>query len=323
MNFDVDCLRTFALVVETMSFSQAARGVCRSQSTVSQQIFKLEQQVGKRLLARRKGRVIELTPAGGTLLQFARQILRLNDEAYSSMSDEALTGFVRLGVPLDFFGRDFTTWLAGFKNLHPKVGIEVESNQSENLLKRSARGEFDLAFFKQEAGAGHGTVALSEQLVWVAGPNHNPSRERSLPMVLFPEGCAYRRLGIAALRAGNVPWHISFVSPSFDCLRTAVAEGLGVTVLARTLVAAPMRIVPHQCRMPSLPAVELVYNAGRSNATRVVTEMAHYLVDCLASARPSASGPASTREPAGLRNDPARRGGKGAPAGVPASRQRN
>ena len=89
------------------------------------------------------------------------------------MSDDVLTGFVRLGVPLDFFGRDFTTWLARFKNRHPMVGLEVEANQSENLMKRSARGEFDLAFFKQQAGARNGTVALREQLVWVSGPNYS------------------------------------------------------------------------------------------------------------------------------------------------------
>ena len=111
MNFDTDCLRSFVVVADTMSISRAAESVGRSQSTVSQQIAKLEAQVGKPLLVRRKGRVMELTSEGGRLLQFARRILQLNDEAYASMSDDALTGSVRLGVPYDFFGRDFATWL--------------------------------------------------------------------------------------------------------------------------------------------------------------------------------------------------------------------
>ena len=178
MNFDIDCLRSFLVVADTMSFSRAAESVGRSQSTVSQQIAKLETQIGKGLLTRRKGRVIELTSEGGKLVQYARRILQLNDEAYASMSDDVLTGFVRLGVPLDFFGRDFTTWLARFKNRHPMVGLEVEANQSENLKKRSMRGEFDLAFFKQETGAKLGTVALREQLVWVSGPNYSPDANR-------------------------------------------------------------------------------------------------------------------------------------------------
>jgi len=291
MNFDIDCLRSFLVVADTMSFSRAAESVSRSQSTVSQQIAKLEAQIGKGLLTRRKGRVIELTSEGGKLVQYARRILQLNDEAYASMSDDVLAGFVRLGVPLDFFGRDFTAWLARFKNKHPMVGLEVESNQSENLMKRSARGEFDLAFFKQETGAKHGTVALREQLVWVSGPNYSPDAGESVPLILFPEGCAYRRCAVAALKDHKRPWHVSFVSPSFDCLKSAAVEGMGITVLARALVAPPLRVVRHGLRLPQLPTVELVYSYGRRSNSRVVSELANYLADSLsnvASVRPGA-----------------------------------
>lgn len=289
MNFDIDCLRTFLLVADNMSFSRAADHVGRSQSTVSQQINKLEQQVGKSLLERRKGRVIELTSEGGKLLQYARRILQLNDEAYASMSDDVLTGFVRLGVPLDFFGRDFTTWLTGFKNLHPMVGLEVEANQSENLLKRSARGEFDLAFFKQDTGAKHGTVTLREQLVWVSAANFVPASRESVPLIVFPEGCAYRRHAIAALQEQKRPWHLSFVSPSFECLRSAAMEGMGVTVLARALVAPPLRVISHRSRLPELPTVELVYSQGRRTNARVVSELATYLADSLANSGSAAA----------------------------------
>jgi DNA-binding transcriptional LysR family regulator len=282
MNFDTDCLRSFVVVADMMSISRAAESVGRSQSTVSQQIAKLETQVGRPLLARRKGRVIELTSEGRKLLQFARRILQLNDEAYASMSDDALTGSVRLGVPYDFFGRDFATWLARFKNRHPMVGLEIEANQSENLMKRSQRGEFDLAFFKQETGAKHGTVALREQLVWVGGPNYAPDAANSLPLILFPEGCAYRHFAIAALKERNRPWHLSFVSPSFECLKSAAVEGLGLTVLARALVTPPLRVVRHGFGLPHLPTVELAYARGRRSNSRVVSELANFLSDSLA-----------------------------------------
>jgi DNA-binding transcriptional LysR family regulator len=281
MNFDIDCLRSFLFVAEAMSISRAAESVGRSQSTVSQQIAKLEAQVGRDLLTRRKGRVINLTSEGGKLVQYARRILQLNDEAYASMSDDVLTGSVRLGVPLDFFGRDFTTWLGRFRNRHPMVGLEIEANQSENLMKRSARGEFDLAFFKQPAGAKSGTVALREQLVWVSGPNYSPDATSPMPLILFPEGCAYRRCAIAALKDHKQPWHVSFVSPSFECLKSAAVEGMGITVLARALVTAPLRVVRHGVRLPQLPAVELAYSFGRRSNSRVVGELANYLIDSL------------------------------------------
>lgn len=291
MNFDIDCLRSFLVVADTLSISRAAESVGRSQSTVSQQIAKLEAQIGKGLLTRRKGRVINLTSEGGKLVQFARRILQLNDEAYASMSDDVLTGFVHLGVPLDFFGRDFTAWLARFKNKHPMVGLEVEANQSENLMKRSARGEFDLAFFKQLAGAGTGTVALREQLVWVCGPNYSAETTDSVPLILFPEGCAYRRCAITALKDHQRQLHVSFVSPSFECLKSAAIEGMGITVLARALVVPPLRVVRHGLRLPQLPTVELAYSFGRRSNSRVVSELANYLADCLTNAGPMRASP--------------------------------
>ncbi|MCK1744806.1 LysR family transcriptional regulator [Bradyrhizobium sp. 139] len=284
MNLDIDCLRSFLVVADSMSFSRAAETVGRSQSTISQQIAKLETQTGRPLLSRRKGRVLQLTSEGERLMQYARRILQLNDEAYASMSDDLLTGFVRLGVPLDFFGRDFTVWLARFKARHPMVGLEVEANQSENLQKRSARGDFDLAFFKQESGATLGTVAQREQLVWVGGPKLAAEDLDSTPLVLFPEGCTYRSCAIRSLKEQKRPWHVSFVSPSFECLKTATVEGMGVTVLARALVAPPLKIIRHGKHLPQLPAVELAYSSGRRGNSRVVSELANYLADRLAMA---------------------------------------
>jgi DNA-binding transcriptional LysR family regulator len=67
--------------------------------------------------------------------------------------------------------------------------------------------------------------------------------------------------------------------------------GIGITVLARALVAPPLRIVRHGMRLPQLPTVELVYSHGRRSNSRVVSELANYLADSLTSAR---SGKAAT-----------------------------
>lgn len=280
MNFDIDCLRSFLVIADTMSFSRAAEAVGRSQSTISQQILKLESQVGKALLSRRKGRVLELTVEGERFAQYARRILQLNDEAYASMREDALTGFVKLGVPLDFFGRDFTMWLARFKTQNPMVSIEVEANQSDVLIKRSTQGEFDLAFFKQDTGSRDGMAVLSEQLVWACGPNYSLEKS-SVPLVLFPEGCAYRRLAVSTLKDHDRPSHLSFVSPSFECLRTATIEGLGVTVLARALVRPPLRILRQDIGLPKLPTIELAYSCGRRSNSRTVSDLTTFLADRL------------------------------------------
>jgi DNA-binding transcriptional LysR family regulator len=127
---------------------------------------------------------------------------------------------------------------------------------------------------------------LREQLVWAAGRNFTPALDASIPLILFPEGCAYRNFTISALRKLRRPWHISFVSPSFECLKTAVAENHGITVLARALISPPMRVVGHRVGLPPLPAIELVYMYGHKTRSRVVTELAHYLADSLTNTDP-------------------------------------
>ena len=64
------------------------------------------------------------------------------------------------------------------------------------------------------------------------GPNYAPDADSSVPLILFPEGCAYRRCAVNALKDHKRPWHLSFVSPSFECLKSAAVEGMGITVLA-------------------------------------------------------------------------------------------
>ena len=69
---------------------------------------------------------------------------------------------------------------------------------------------------------------------------------------------------------------------------------MGITVLARALVAPPLRVVRHGLRLPQLPTVELVYSFGRrSNSnSRVVSELANYLADSLTNAGTTPHAPA-------------------------------
>jgi DNA-binding transcriptional LysR family regulator len=115
----------------------------------------------------------------------------------------------------------------------------------------------------------------------VSGPNYSADAEGSVPLILFPEGCAYRHFAITALRDHKRPWHLSFVSPSFDCLKSAAVEGMGITVLARALVAPPLRVVRHGS---PLPIIELAYSFGRRSNSRVVNELANYLAERLTNA---------------------------------------
>jgi len=86
-----------------------------------------------------------------------------------------LTGFVRLGVPLDFFGRDVHDMAGALQDRHPNGWTGDRGQSIRKLMKRSMRGEFDLAFFKQETGQRTAPVALRSVNNWSgsAGPNYS------------------------------------------------------------------------------------------------------------------------------------------------------
>ncbi len=99
--FSPQQLLSFVAVCETGSFTRAADRVYLSQSTVSQQIRRLEEALGKPLLERTSHQV-KLTEEGERLLGYARRIIALNGEAHDALSDQWPDGVVRLGVPEDF-----------------------------------------------------------------------------------------------------------------------------------------------------------------------------------------------------------------------------
>ncbi|HBZ98693.1 MAG TPA: LysR family transcriptional regulator, partial [Pseudomonas sp.] len=93
-----DVLRTFVAIAESGSFTRAAGQIYRSTSAVSMQIKRLEDTLGRPLFVR-EARQVRLTPAGETLLGYARRLLKLNEEAIAHFLQPALQGRVRFGTP--------------------------------------------------------------------------------------------------------------------------------------------------------------------------------------------------------------------------------
>ena len=118
--FDLDLLKTYAAVVDSGGFTKAAERVHLTQSTVSQQIKKLEGNFGTLLLRRDKSTgTIETTEAGELLLSYARRLLATAEEAAEVMRKPSAPRTVRLGVPEDFAGRRLIDLLTGFSAASP------------------------------------------------------------------------------------------------------------------------------------------------------------------------------------------------------------
>lgn len=234
--FDLDLLRCFVTIAETGSFTRAGERLGRTQSTISLQVKRLEDQIGRSVFARTP-RSLSLTPEGERLLGPARQLLRLNDAALAELFEPDMTGRVRIGVPEDFATVHLPTVLSAFAKAHPLVELEVTCDLTLNLLDRFHEGGFDLVLVKREPSAQlEGVRVWREPLVWVARDQLAVTDQSTVPLVVSPEPCVYRKRAIDALEAVGRKWRVTYTSTSLAGSQSAVNAGLGITVLPREMV---------------------------------------------------------------------------------------
>ncbi|MGJ4907345.1 LysR family transcriptional regulator [Bradyrhizobium sp. HKCCYLS2033] len=241
---DLDLLRSFVSVVEAGGFTRAGERVHRTQSTISQQIRRLEDDLGQTLL-NRDGREVTPTEAGERLLSYARRLLALAEEARDVVARPGPAGAVKLGIPEDFAAYRLAKLLAAFSRAHPDLRLDVRADQSLNLKRDIERGDLDLALLKRGADDSHAAIAAwPEQVYWVTSKSHPVSLDaRSLPLIGFPLGCIYRTRAIHALESEGRAWHMAYTSSSLAGIQAAVAAGMGLSILSEMSVQSEHRVL--------------------------------------------------------------------------------
>src|SRR6202158_4344194 len=241
---DLELLRSFVSVVDSGGFTRAGERVHRTQSTVSQQIKRLEDDVGQPLL-NRNGKDVTPTEAGERLLSYARRLLSLVEEARDVVSRPGNEGAVRLGVPEDFAAYRLAKLLAAFSRSHPALRLDVRADQSTYLKRDLERGELDLALFKRAAGEKGGIAVWPERVHWVTSKSHpRDTRAGSVPLIGFPTGCLYRAGAIHALESAGRAWHMTYTSSNLAGIQAAVAAGMGLSILSEIAIQADNPLLP-------------------------------------------------------------------------------
>lgn len=252
---DMDLLKAFVSVVDAGGFTRAGERVHRTQSTVSQQVRRLEDHLGHRLLVR-DARGVQLTAEGERLLGYARRILALGAEAQAALRGTMPARVVRLGIPDDFALSALTAVIAGFARARPGVRLAVDCGLSCDLSAAFARGDLDLALLKREPGSGPAAAAWPERLVWVAGADAAPD-EDTVALAAFRQGCLYRNRAVHALEKAGRSWRIAYECPSLIGIEAALAGGLGVSVLSSLAVTPRLKVLPDSRLWPAIPPTEL------------------------------------------------------------------
>ena len=272
---DIDLLRSFVSVVDAGGFTRAGERVHRTQSTVSQQIKRLEDTFGRPLL-HRNGKRVALTEEGERLLSYARRILALAEEAHQVVAQSAGEGVVRLGLPEDFTASRLAQVLARFARSRRGARLDVRCDLSVRLRDDLDRGELDLILFKRDAGERGGIACWPERLSWIASRRRELDVRRDpVPLVVFPQGCLYRNRAIHALEAAGRAWYIAYTSPNFYGIQAAVSVGLGISILPQAAILADHRVLGAKEGFARVPNTELALLAApdASPATRRLADV--------------------------------------------------
>lgn len=263
MDFAPELLRALVAVAEAGGFTRAAERLHLTQSAVSHQIRRLEEQIGAPLFIRTT-RKLALTEDGEEFLRHARQILQAHAALSQRFQASTLAGAIRFGVPENFLGDELPHLLSRFARAFPAVRLEASVSLCQDFSARIESGELDLAVAMRRAGEPGGTVLRRSRYVWAAAEDFTVPPGSSLPLALSNPPCLCRTVAIEALGGSGVEWHIGFTSANLHGLRAAMLAGLGASIIAHDELEPGMKVLAPSYGLPPLPDLEfaLIWSAN-------------------------------------------------------------
>jgi DNA-binding transcriptional LysR family regulator len=283
-HLDVDPLKTFLAIADTGSFTRAAEDVNKTQSAVSMQMKRLEETLGRPLFSK-EGRGVRFTRDGERLIDYARRIVALSDEAVATFTKPDLTGTVRFGTPDDYAEFFLPVIIARFARTHPLVTVEVECLPSAQLTERVARGEVDIATVTFGCITENADVLRQEELVWATSERHNVHLNNPLPIAVSHAGCCWRQMMTQALDSAGRNWRVAYASPNASTINAAVLQGLAVATMPAICLRPGMRVLTERDGFPSLGTFDIgvIYKPGRRSPA--VEALAHHIREGLTQTR--------------------------------------
>ena len=249
---DLRQLRYLVALDRERNFTRAAAREHVAQPALSQQIQRLERELGVALVERTT-RSVTITDAGRLLVARAARILAEVDAARAELERVrgVETGHVFVGAMHTMGPIDISLALATFHERHPAVELTVREQSSEELAEMLRVDALDLAFLSvTERIESHGLglhQLVSEELVAVLPAGHPHARRRRVRMIelageqfiSYRHGSRLRELLMgAAAEAGFTP-SIMLESNESMRIRRLVARGMGVALLPHSDAVGP------------------------------------------------------------------------------------
>ncbi|MFJ9895898.1 transposase [Streptomyces sp. NPDC091280] len=255
--FDIIALRTLVAVADEGGFHRAAESLALSQSAVSQHVRRLEKTLG-RPVVERAGRATRFTAAGNLLLDEARWILSVHDEAARRLLGSEPATIV-IGSAEHAADRILPRITAAVQETLPRSEVRFRIDRSARLVEAVDRRSVDLAVYVTEAVSIEAMHLGGLPLKWYAAPGWTPPRAAALPLVAIEEPCAVRRQALDVLSAHGIQASVVCDAAYLAGVLDAARAGLGVALLAAT-GRGPDGLVEYTDLPPS-PAIRMSAHA--------------------------------------------------------------
>lgn len=254
---DLNALKSFVLVAETLNFTKVAELRNTVQSSVSAQITKLETAVGRTLIIRGRGQSMTLTPEGEAFLAYARRLLTLSEEAVETVRTSQSRRIIRLGTTVTLAMSVVPGVLAAYIAERPDVQIHIQCDRSDALLNRLDTQEIDVAFMMDQGKRSGRAFVHSQSLVWISAVSFALNTDQDVPMAFLSDGRDLRRYALEALDAVGRRGYIAHLSPHPIGVRAFVQSGLALTIGPTSTVASPLQTAASDLGLPPLAPIAL------------------------------------------------------------------
>ncbi|PZM14119.1 LysR family transcriptional regulator [Rhizobium tubonense] len=270
---DSDLLRMFLVVADTGNVTRAAADVGRTQSAVSLQVKRLEENIGKPLFARGP-RGVTLTESGVQLLPYARRIVGLMDETTAAMRRKPLDGLVRIGIPEEYGHTVLPRALAAFAESQPSVDVTVLCGYTAQQMDALDNDLLDLAVVFDWGAQTSGEVLFIDPTVWVTSSVHRLHERDPVPIAIYGRSNWCRDFAIRSLEQHSLPYRIAYSCDTSGGLKIAVTAGLGIAPLSRSNIPPDCRELTLEDGFPPIDSSRVVLRRNAHHSSPAVESMA-------------------------------------------------
>lgn len=275
-NLDTALLRAFVAVADMGGMTAAAGQLHLTQAAISQQIRRLEEQLGVKLFERGK-RGLGRTAIGDRLYGRARALLAVNDEIWTMMTHPEFEGEVRVGVPHDIVNSIMPNALRRFDQAWPRVHVLLDCSNTPMLLEKLEAGSIDLILTTEDSTPSHAVRLVHDRLVWFGARNGIAYERKPLPVALGDENCAFRPIIRQALAGAGKDWRLICDTGPMHATEAVIGADLAIGAVLSTTVAPAFEILPEHTDLPHLPAFYINMYLPRFGASEIAIELARHI----------------------------------------------